>query len=301
MLKESDFQPFTFENIHIPEAYLRAYPKDHSEYSLVTILSWEHYSPCRFAVYKDHLVIECLNQGEQSVYAPVGIPDKEVFCDTVFYAKSSGASYHLYDESDVRMFQDCFPEIPVEEVRGYFEYCWNTKTLAKLPGRRFVGIRGQINQFRWRYSYTTEPVAPENLEEVRSLIHAWYAEKTPAEGSAVSDELKAADISLDHFSALHLEGLLMRVEGAPAAVSIWENRNSDVCLVHYEKGLAAYPGIYKVINQETAKLLSGRCRVLNREGDMDEAGLREAKMRYHPEFFIKAYNVTFDRKTSCFS
>ncbi|MDO5847356.1 MAG: phosphatidylglycerol lysyltransferase domain-containing protein, partial [Methanocorpusculum sp.] len=254
MLKESDFQPFTFENIHIPEGYLQTYPKDHSEYSLVTILSWEHYSPCRFAVYKDHLIIECFYEGGRSVYAPVGKPDKAVFYDTAAFARSSGAMFNIYDEADLQMFQELFPETAVEEVRGYFEYCWKSKTLAELAGKRFVEIRGQINQFKRQFSYTTEPVSAENLEEVRALIHLWYAKKTPAKGSAVSDELLASDISLDHYSVLHLEGILLRVDGVPAAVSIWEKRDSDVCLVHYEKGLTEYPGIYKVINQETAKL-----------------------------------------------
>ena len=291
MLSDSDFHPFTFENMHVAEKYFAAYPKDHSEYSLVTILSWEHYSPCGFAEYRGCLVIECRFEGERSIYAPAGPADDEIFCEVVSYAKSAGAFFNLYSEEDAARFKRLYPDIPLLENRDYFEYCWHTETLKTLAGRKFLGIRGQINRFKRLYPYSVEDIVPENLEDVRSMIHQWYAEKTPAAGSAVSDELLAADISLDHFAELHLEGILLRIEGVPAAVSIWENRPSDVALIHYEKGLRRYSGIYKVINQETAVRLSGRYAVINREGDMDDAGLREAKMRYHPEFFIGAYTA----------
>ncbi|HJJ93053.1 MAG TPA: phosphatidylglycerol lysyltransferase domain-containing protein, partial [Methanocorpusculum sp.] len=55
--------------------------------------------------------------------------------------------------------------------------------------------------------------------------------------------------------------------------------------------LAQYPGIYKIINKETARNLLGKVKWINRESDMEVAGLREAKLRYHPEHFVKAYYI----------
>ena len=60
---------------------------------------------------------------------------------------------------------------------------------------------------------------------------------------------------------------------------------------HFEKGLSNYPGIYKIINKETARELRGKVTWINRESDMDVPGLREAKLRYHPEYFVKAYYI----------
>ncbi|MDO5828660.1 MAG: phosphatidylglycerol lysyltransferase domain-containing protein [Methanocorpusculum sp.] len=291
MLTYSDFQPVTFENKHILDRYLSKYPQKHSEYSVVTMLSWEHYAKCFFAEYKDHLIIDCVTDGCHAFFAPVG-PDVLPVLDEVYaFSKTEGAALCIYDEELCQQFSARHPEAAITENRGYFEYCWKTETLAELKGKRFVGIRGQIHQFQRSFTYTVEKIGSENLEEVRAMIHQWGAEKEFEESSEIPDELLAADISLDHFADLNLEGILIRISGVVAAVSIWENRCSDIVFIHYEKGLKKYPGIFKIINWETARLLCGRYAVINREGDMNSCGLRESKMRYHPEFFIKAYVV----------
>lgn len=294
MLTYSDFQPVTFENKHILDRYLSKYPQKHSEYSVVTMLSWEHYAQCFFAEYKNHLIIDCVTDGSHALFAPVG-PDVLPVLDEVYaFSKTEGAALCIYDEELCQQFSARHPEAAVTENRGYFEYCWNTETLAELKGKRFVGIRGQIHQFQRNFTYTVEKISSDNLEEVRTMIHQWGAEKEFEKSSEIPDELRAADISLNHFSELNLEGILIRINGVIAAVSIWENRCSDIVFIHYEKGLKKYPGIFKVINWETAQTLCGRYAVINREGDMERSGLRESKMRYHPEFFIKAYSVTAD-------
>ncbi|HJJ38967.1 MAG TPA: phosphatidylglycerol lysyltransferase domain-containing protein [Methanocorpusculum sp.] len=291
MLSSSDFYPVTFENKHILDRYLSAYPQKHSEYSVVTMLSWEHYAQCSFAEYKNHLIIECVTDGEHAFFAPVG-PDVLPVLDEVYaFAISKGAALCIYDEELCQQFRTRHPEAAVTEIRGYFEYCWKTETLAELKGKRFVGIRGQIHQFQRNFTYTTEKISRKNLEEVRDMIHQWGAEKELEESSEIPDELLAADISLNHFSELNLEGILIRIDGEAAAVSIWENRDCDEVFIHYEKGLKKYPGIFKIINQESACVLRERYAVINREGDMERSGLRESKMRYHPEFFVKAYAV----------
>jgi len=57
--------------------------------------------------------------------------------------------------------------------------------------------------------------------------------------------------------------------------------------VHFEKGLPECKGIYRAINAETAKLLSSDYTYINRESDMGVEGIREAKMRYHPDHMVE--------------
>lgn len=67
--------------------------------------------------------------------------------------------------------------------------------------------------------------------------------------------------------------------------------NNETAVIHFEKGISQYKGIYKVINQETAKALLGKYSWINRESDMDVPGLREAKLRYHPEKCAKIWYI----------
>ncbi|HJJ35963.1 MAG TPA: phosphatidylglycerol lysyltransferase domain-containing protein [Methanocorpusculum sp.] len=285
----ADFVQISFANKGILDAYLATYPRGHSECSPVTMLSWVHYCPCYFTEYRNHLIVDIVTDGVHVLHAPIGPLDPAVCEDEYAYAKSIGADIVIYDEESHALFRSLHPEATIEEVRGYFEYCWYTETLAELKGKPFVGIRGQINQFLKTYSYTVEPLTAENREEVRAMIHQWGAEKKTYDASMMHDELLAVDISLDHYDELHLEGILIRVGGEIGAVAIWEQNPGDVVMVHYEKGLQKYPGIYKIINLETAKFLKNRYKIINRESDVDDPGLREAKLRYHPDLFIKAY------------
>jgi len=50
-------------------------------------------------------------------------------------------------------------------------------------------------------------------------------------------------------------------------------------------------GIYKAINAETADVLSKNFTYINRESDLGVAGLREAKMRYHPHHMVEVFSV----------
>ncbi|HJJ54560.1 MAG TPA: phosphatidylglycerol lysyltransferase domain-containing protein [Methanocorpusculum sp.] len=286
-----DFVPVSFENKGIIDSYLAQYPHGHSESSPVTMLSWEHYCSCYFTEYCNHLIIEVVMDGVHLLHAPIGALDPAIFEDEYVYAKSIGADIAIYDEDSCAMFRSLHPETKIEEVRGYFEYCWYAETLAELRGKEFVGIRGQINRFLKEYTYTVEPITVENKEEVRAMIHQWGAEKKTSDDSLMHDELIAVDISLDHYDELHLEGILLRIDTEIGAVAIWEKNPGDVVMVHYEKGLQKYPGIYKIINLETAKYLKNRYKIINRESDVDNPGLREAKLRYHPDFFIKAYLI----------
>jgi hypothetical protein len=53
-------------------------------------------------------------------------------------------------------------------------------------------------------------------------------------------------------------------------------------------------GIYKVINTETAAFLTKKYTYLNRESDLGIAGLREAKMRYHPHHMVEVFSLKRD-------
>ena len=96
---------------------------------------------------------------------------------------------------------------------------------------------------------------------------------------------------MSHFFELKLSGIAMRINGEIEAIAVYEGMNPDTAVVHYEKGSPDYDGIYKAINQETAKLLQKDFTFINRESDMDLPGLRKAKMSYRPHHMIEVFHV----------
>jgi len=61
--------------------------------------------------------------------------------------------------------------------------------------------------------------------------------------------------------------------------------------VHFEKACDRYKGIYQFMNQAFAQSLPKYFKLINREQDLGNEGLRQAKMTYRPSGFVKKYQV----------
>ena len=63
--------------------------------------------------------------------------------------------------------------------------------------------------------------------------------------------------------------------------------------IHFEKAVVGENsrGVYQYINQAFASILPEKYKTINREQDLGDPGLRQAKMSYNPLDFIKKYKV----------
>jgi len=62
-------------------------------------------------------------------------------------------------------------------------------------------------------------------------------------------------------------------------------------VIHFEKGNQGYKGVYQVINQMFLEHSGNKFEFVNREQDLDNQGLRKAKLSYNPVDFLKKYRV----------
>ena len=84
------------------------------------------------------------------------------------------------------------------------------------------------------------------------------------------------------------------MDGKPVAFSLYEHLNPSTCVVHFEKAMREYKGLYQLVNRETAKkIYSKGCKHINREEDLGIEGLRKAKLSYHPLELCPAHALVF--------
>ncbi len=294
-LSKTDYHPVTLADKHTITSYLKRYPQIHSECSFMNMICWNHYAPYAFAIIRDHLLISCTVDGQTSYHPPIGDPDPELFEEVLLLASREGGrmAMDFFDETDVQYMRDHHPETPVYTNRAFSEYYYKTEDLAELHGRKYLNIRSQINKFNAAYTYTTEKITPEVLPELHTMIEEWSISKHCEANLVMKEEVNAVRYALDHWQDLDCDGLLIRIqpENTIAALAVWEELNTDTALIHFEKGFVHYKGIYKIINQETARHLRDRYTWINRESDLDVPGLREAKLRYHPDHCARAWYI----------
>lgn len=82
------------------------------------------------------------------------------------------------------------------------------------------------------------------------------------------------------------------VDGKLAAYTVADALTPDTLVIHFEKGNTQYKGIYQAINQMFLTHAANNFTWVNREQDLNDEGLRKAKLSYHPAHFLRKYRVT---------
>jgi hypothetical protein len=203
----------------------------------------------------------------------------------------------IIDPDTAQWMKELRPDLVLVPDLNHFEYVYLASDLVELPGKKYLKIRSQINRFRKNYRHTVEPIRPENREEIMEFLVKWCESKKCEDNLILAHEVEAISYATEHFTELPLRGLMIRVNSEVAAISLFERLNASTALVHFEKGLPEYKGIYKVINAETAAVLAREVKYINRESDLGIDGLRKAKLRYRPHHMVEVYSL---RRRPCF-
>ena len=102
-----------------------------------------------------------------------------------------------------------------------------------------------------------------------------------AENRAIFRVLKSWDVISGLF------GAAIRVDGEMVAYTVAERLAEDMLVIHFEKGKPGYKGVYQAVNQMFLANSAREYRFVNREQDLDDEGLRKAKLSYLPVRFQK--------------
>ena len=145
------------------------------------------------------------------------------------------------------------------------------------------------------HQHQLEPILPGKLGgRIKRFLIEWCEWKGCENDQVLAHEKGTSVFAIDHFNELSVQGLIIRVFSKIGAMSLFEPLNTDTALVHFEKGLPECEGIYKVVNAETASLLTKKYPYIKRESDLGIHGLREAKLRYHPHHMVEVYSLKRD-------
>ena len=288
-----EFKPLDSAHKEVYERYLQTGGERGCEYSFVNLYLWGRQ---RAAFLHDHLVF--FSQfNRKSVYLfPVGNGDKKAVLEAVMEdARKRGIPCRFtgLTQDDCALLERLYPgKFRYHFDRDNFDYIYAIDDLADLKGRKFQRKRNHLNRFRAANpDHTLEPITEENLPQVRDLVERWYTlrlEENPHGDYHM--ERAAIKKAMDHRQELGLEGLLLRVNGEPVAMTMGSRLSEDTVDVHFEKALDIADGAYAAINTGFACYLREKypqVRWLNREDDMGLEGLRKAKLSYNPDHMVE--------------
>lgn len=169
----------------------------------------------------------------------------------------------------------------VVEDRDNFDYLYCRSDLAELQGRKFSKKRNLIKTFISNNEYTGKPLLDENIPEALGILAQWREEYGD------QGDYYAAREALEHSRELQLCGGIYYVESTPVAYTLGEElANGTSFVIHFEKAVQGYKGLYQFVNQSFASILPDIYESINREQDLGDDGLRQAKHSYKPSGYV---------------
>ena len=175
----------------------------------------------------------------------------------------------------------------VVEDRDNFDYLYRRRDLAELGGRNYHKKRNLIKAFVSTHAYSARPLREEFRDDALAVLETWRSE------TGQTGDFEAAREALLQMEPLQLCGGVYYVEDRPAAYVLGEElAGSASFVIHFEKAVTRYKGLYQFINQSFAAVLPEDYATINREQDLGDPGLRQAKLSYKPFGFVEKFRVT---------
>ncbi len=278
-------RPIELADAALFRAALRRQPRVSCECSFTNLFLWgEVYDSCFFEYEGRLFVYSKLEQVLQFPFGPFLPPEK--LLEIAGLLQETGHTLHgYYDVPDDYLLQ--FPEVAVLfKVTGsedYADYLYSVRHLTELTGSRLRKKRNLIKQFHEEYPvHRIEPITTANLELVRCLAGQLNGEQE--QSRFIEEENLALERTWQFFDRpeLQLEGILLFAGDAPVGFSLYSPLGDGVFDVHFEKADHHHKGAGQVVTQQMAAALNGRAALINREQDLGDPGLRQAKHSLDP-------------------
>jgi hypothetical protein len=229
-------------------------------------------------------VIEGAKNGASFFYVPCAVPEKGLLDGLMAghdYLKNLSESQAHAHRADLEQWG-----YSVVEDRDNFDYLYLRTDLAELTGKTYHKKRNLVNAFINSYDYEQKPLGKDNVADAVAVLERWR------ESKGFEGDYAASREALEFFDVLGMRGCVYYVGGVPAGWCLGEPlAKGRMFAVHFEKGVEDYKGIYQFINQAFAQALPNYFKSINREQDLGDDGLRQAKMTYRPNAFVNKYRV----------
>ena len=264
------------------------------EYSLGTKLMWrKRLKPC-WAEVAGCLVVRNEDRGHWVFDYPVPGPEGDedaALCAIEHECLSRGVApmITVVPECKTSSLLARYPYVHVSDIRTWRDYIYYREDLQMFAGRRYSGQRNHIKKFHKNCPDAQfRPLTKDDFPAVERFWTDFEAEfpkgnneKALAELSYAKRMLRMAD------RPWFVTGGIFDGEKL-IALSMGE-QCGETLIIHIEKALYSYTGVYPTLVQEFANAFGDTCRIINREDDAADKGLRTSKLQYSPARLAPKY------------
>lgn len=284
---KNDYSPISLDGMR---SYLDLLAKTNSrasDYSFANIWGWAPHYDLEWRFDGDLCWIR-QNRPEPCYWAPVG-PWESVRNWRERPELAAGARFIRVPHTLCELWSiDLEDDVAVEESRDQWDYLYLGSELRRLAGNRFHKKKNLLKQFQKNYDYQYSPMAAACVETVMNMQTEWCRWRDCESSDALLAENDAVARVLAHWNDIPgLSGGIIRIDGVPVAYTLAEPLCPDTLIIHFEKAANGIKGAYQAINYLFCNDAGANFTYINREQDLGDEGLRQAKLSYNPVDFSK--------------
>lgn len=273
--------------------YLEKSPIEFCDISVGAKYIWRDEFVIDYAIVNNTLIMkETCKDYVNAFYMPVGkdVDGAMSIIEEYQAQKGDTLKFCCIDNGSIDYFIKRYPVVSISNDRDWSDYIYLAEAFKNYSGKKLSGQRNHVNKFKRLYpNYKFKVLTDFDIERAKEFLKEFKDENDFSLFYANSEMQKLEDY-LENFSYLQQLGGYVEYNGKMIALSLGEIVN-DVLIVHVEKGLKEYEGVYPLMASEFAKeFAAGGVKYINREEDCGDMGLRISKLQYRP-VEVKEKNV----------
>lgn len=299
MLQLKPISPFVQDEFAY---YEKLRPVYISEGHFLNQFLWENYYHTKYATDDIALYLIMEVHGHHGAFAPLCSEENlpEVFHRIENYFESFLKEKPVIYNADSRMVEilqktGCLTDYTVTEDRDSFDYMYDADKLRTLSGKAMHKKKNLLNSFLREYDghFQYETLGIDNIQEIEQFHQRWLDERR------IYDKYNCIDDEEDGIYRLfgncrsircHMGGV--RIDGELKAYTIGSYiPNIQCAIIHIEKADVNYKGLYNYINQQFIIHEFPDALLVNREDDLGQENLRQAKLSYRPIRLEEKYTI----------
>ena len=295
-----NFKPLGTD-VEIIKKYMEISPISFCDISVGTKYLWRDDFIIDYAFVNDVLIMkETCPEYENAFYFPIGKDVESALSEIEKYCLETHIPLRFccIDNERVAYLKDRYFDVYSFNNRDWSDYIYTTEQFRGYSGKKLSGQRNHVNKFKKLYpDYIFKKIEKSDLPAIAEFLKEYEESYIYSSWTAIEEGKKVYDY-ISHADELEQFGGMIIADGKIAAISVGE-AVGDTLIVHVEKALKGYDGVYPTMASEFVRAFASDLKYVNREEDCGDNGLRISKTQYHP-IEIKEKNIVvvkslFDR------
>lgn len=272
------------KKVNLIKEYVRKSEISFCDISLGVKFMWRDDFIIDYAVINDTLILKESSQDyADAFYYPMGsdidgaLKEIEEYC----IKNHKPLLFCCIDNLKAAALASRYNKVNIKNDRDWSDYIYDAEKFKTYSGKKFSGQRNHVNKFKRLYpDYKFKVIDQNDFSRIKEFLLEYESGADFMRWSEQVEQKKVFEL-VENMFALDQVGGLIEVGGKVIAFSIGEVIGNTL-IVHIEKALKKYEGIYPTMASEFAKAFVDGVKFINREEDCGDEGLRISKLQYQP-------------------